>query len=141
MSALGLSHTSFRRIIKNLNFHSYKLLVLQELKPQNYGVWLQFTRKIKSNTYLGGDGDAGAAAVGGGALDDVDGDGDSDYDEDGAKYENVNVVTVVTGRVIRRWNRDRCYYYPRRKRQNPPGSEVMSLHTPKNKQRKQKAIL
>ena len=40
--AMGMSRRSFARIWKAMNFHPYKILITQELKPTDYVARLQF---------------------------------------------------------------------------------------------------
>ncbi len=45
---LGISRRSFGRILKEMNFHPYKILITQELKLTNYGARLRFAEEMKS---------------------------------------------------------------------------------------------
>ncbi len=52
-SSLGVSRTSFRRILRDLSFHPYKILITQELKPTDYGQRLKFAQTMKRKLQSG----------------------------------------------------------------------------------------
>jgi hypothetical protein len=45
-SSLGLGHRSVQRILHNLQFHPYKLQIVQELKPNDSVLRLEFCENL-----------------------------------------------------------------------------------------------
>ncbi len=48
MHALRVSCASFRRIVKDVLFHPYKIVITQELKPTDYEVCSKFVCEMRA---------------------------------------------------------------------------------------------